>query len=305
MAHPISGIFLRDGAITVGIVPDCGGSLTRFDVRIGEKSVDVLRPWVEPPPGLHRSLGAACFPLVPYGGRLREGRFNFGGRRFQHPLNALPERHSSHGNGWTRPWNLDHLDRRQAIMSLDADAAAPFAYRCLQILTLTPTGLSITLSARNLCPYRVPMGFGLHPYFANRRQARVTMTAPRRWRWDTQLMPVAEESNPDVDGFSKGQSVADLPVAAEYADWDGAAVIDWPDSRLRVKLQTRPPLRHVVMWMPLGKDFFCLEPISHASDALNRQTMAGFVEGFTVLEPNAAAEQEFDFQVSLIDPGMP
>jgi aldose 1-epimerase len=296
---------LRDGAITVGIAPDCGGSLTRFDVRIGEQTVDVLRPWAEPPPGLHRSLGAACFPLVPYGGRLREGRFCFGDRQFQYPLNALPERHSSHGDGWTRPWNLDQLDRRRATMSLEADAAAPFEYRCSQSLTLTPAGLSITLSARNLSPYRVPLGFGLHPYFANRPQARVTMTAPRRWRWDAEMMPIAEESNPNAEGFTNGQAVAGLPVAAEYADWNGAAIIDWPESRLRVKLQTRPPLRHVVMWMPEGEDFFCFEPISHASDALNRQTMAGFVDGFGVLEPNAAAEQKFDFQVSLVDPGLP
>ncbi len=279
MPTPVSGILLRDGPITVGIAPDCGGALTRFDVNLEGGVIDVLRPRVAQPPGTRCSLGASCFPLVPYGGRLREGRFDFDGRRFQYPLNALPERHSSHGDGWARPWILTHLDRRGAMMSLEADPSAPFQYRCTQSVTLSSHRVSITLSACNLSPHRMPMGFGLHPYFAHRAGARVKMAAPARWRWDADMMPLAEEANPDAEGFLRGQRVAELPVAAEYAGWDGTAIIDWPAAGLSVALKTRPPLRHVVMWMPTGQDFFCFEPVSHASDGLNRPAAPG-VRGF-------------------------
>src|SRR2546430_1191958 len=73
---PLRRIFLQDGALTVGVAPDCGGALTRFDVRVGETLVDILRQAID---GTQRSvcaLGTACFPLVPYGGRLRDGRLD-------------------------------------------------------------------------------------------------------------------------------------------------------------------------------------------------------------------------------------
>ncbi len=294
----MSGIFLRDGAITVGLDPACGGALTRFDVRRGDAMVNVLRPSTAQPPGVRCALGAACFPLVPYGGRLREGCFDFDGRRFQYPLNALPERHSSHGDGWSRSWALSELHRRHAVMRLDADPSAPVQYSCIQSVRLEADRVRITLTARNLSRHRLPIGLGLHPYFANRSDAHVRMSAPTRWRWDPEMMPVAEEVNPDAGGFLRGQRVTELPVAAEYAAWDGAAIIDWPASQLRVTLETRPRLRHVVMWLPAGHDFFCFEPVSHASDGLNRPTASGHLDGFQVLEPNATAEQHFDFRIS-------
>ena len=297
---PLSRIFLRDGALTVGVAPDCGGALTRFDVRVGETLVDILRQAID---GTERSvcaLGTSCFPLVPYGGRLRGGRFSFGGRPYRFPLNALPERHSSHGDGWTRPWDLVHLDRRTAVMSLEADVDAPLRYSCTQTVAVRADGLRITLSVRNVGPQSVPMGLGLHPYFADRNRARVTANLPIHWRWDAELMPVDTERNPLVDAFCKGTDVAGLPVAAEYAGWDGSATIEWPDRRVRVELDTLPRLRHVVMWVPRGESFFCFEPICHATDALNPYPDHPAAEDFLVLEPNDTFEQCFDFQVSIL-----
>jgi aldose 1-epimerase len=230
---------------------------------------------------------------------LRDGRFTFEGQLYQYPLNALPEPHSSHGDGWSRPWTLSHLDRRRAAMSLEVDGSAPFPYQCTQSISIDDDRVSIELSTRNLSGRRIPMGFGLHPYFANRQGASVKANFPGRWRWDDEMMPVSKEDNPDAANFAGGIAVSAIPVAAEYADWDGNATIDWPATGLRVELQTRPPLKHAVMWMPAGENFFCLEPVSHASDALNRQSTENIASDFVILEPNATAQQSFEFIVSL------
>ncbi|HEV7614089.1 MAG TPA: hypothetical protein VGO37_19590 [Steroidobacteraceae bacterium] len=301
MPNPISGIYLRDGAITVGIAPECGGALTRFEVRRQGMAVAVLRPAIAPEAGSHCALGASSFPLIPYGGRLRQGRFEFDGRRYQFPLNALPERHSSHGDGWIRPWTLDHLGRRDAVMSLEADEAAPFQYRCTQTIAIADDRVSIELSARNLSSQRIPMGFGLHPYFANRSDARLKAALPVRWLWDEELMPVRPEVNPDAAGFLRHRRVSELPVTAEYADWNGRATIEWPTMHLRVELETQPALKHAVFWMPKGQDFFCFEPLAHATDALNGHPMRPPAEDFVVLEPDATATQRFDFVISFPD----
>jgi aldose 1-epimerase len=298
LPSPRNGIFLRDGDVTVGVSPDCGGALTRFDVRRRNSVVDILRPAIEQAPSIRCSLGSSCFPLVPYGGRLREGRFEFDQRRFQFPLNALPERHSSHGDGWQRPWQLDHLDRRSAVMTLDADDSAPFQYHCSQAITVSSDGLRIELTCRNLSPHRIPMGFGLHPYFANRSEALIRARLPSRWQWDDEMMPVRQEANPYEHRFTHGQRVSDLPATAEYADWSGDATIEWPGSRVRVTLTTHPPLHHVVMWMPPGEDFFCFEPVSHATDALNTHLMKDLTSQYALLKPDATAQQRFDFAVA-------
>ena len=296
--QPLRGIFLREGALTVGIAPECGGALTRFDMRVGDSLIDVLRPALDQSISGVCALGSSCFPLVPYGGRLREGRFRFGGNEYRYPLNAAPERHSSHGDGWTRPWDLLHLNRRTAIMRLPAEDSAPLRYVCTQSISVDSERVRIVLSSRNVSAQPIPMGLGLHPYFANRAQAALTVALPVHWQWDHELMPVAKQINPLAEVLARGHNVAGLPVTAEYTGWDGRALIEWRASGLRVDLVTTPRLCHVVMWLPEGENFFCFEPISHATDALNEYSGSAAAEDFVILGPGETMNQCFDFNVS-------
>jgi aldose 1-epimerase len=92
--------------------------------------------------------------------------------------------------------------------------------------------------------------------------------------------------------------VAGWPVAAEYAGWGGRALIEWRASGLQVDLVTTPRLRHVVMWLPEGESFFCFEPISHATDALNEYSGSAAAEDFVILGPGETMSRCFDFNVS-------
>jgi aldose 1-epimerase len=298
LPHPSAGIFLREGDLTVGLAPHCGGALTRFEIGCAHSALEILRPARTDPNHPYCSLGTSCFPLIPYAGRLRDGRFELEGRSFQLPLNAPPERHSSHGDGWTRSWSLTHLDRRSAVMTLGADDQAPFRYQFTQLIIVEQDRLSVELSAGNLSDHRIPMGFGLHPYFSDRAGAFIRTKLPSCWRWDAELMPTSLDVNPQASGLLCGQAVTQLPVAVEYADWDGRAFIDWPQRGLRVELTTTPTLRHAVVWIPDGENFFCFEPMSHATDGFNRRLADGSLEDIIILDPGAVARQRFDFIVS-------
>ena len=296
---PLRCILLRDGDLTVGVAPECGGALTRFDVRVCNQIVNILRPADERSSGRPCALGASSFPLVPYAGRLRGGRFQFDGRDYCYPLNAFPERHSSHGDGWTRRWDLVDLGRQTATMSLEPDSAAPLRYRCRQEISVHESRVRITLSVENLEAQRMPFGVGLHPYFANRSQALIKASLPIRWQWDSELMPIATEVNPLASDLAIGKRASFMPFASEFTGWDGSAVISWPALQVRVELRTTPPLRHVVMWMPEGESFFCFEPIGHATDALNPNAGHPAADDFMILEPGASLVQDFDFRVSV------
>jgi aldose 1-epimerase len=293
----LSRIFLREGAITVGVAPDRGGALTRLDARLGDTPFEMLRRardgdsrglWV---------LGASSFLMLPYCGRLREGQFRFNGELFRYPLNALPEPHSSHGDAWTRRWTLTGLDRRKALMTLEDDVSAPLRYECTQEVSVSHNRVDVRLAIRNASPYQIPIGVGIHPYFANRALATVKADLPLRWELDTELMPVALVDNPSAAALLVGQPVPEMPIVSECAGWNGTATIEWRAVGVRVHVETIPSLKHAVLWVPKGEDFFCFEPTSHATDALNGRHGHPPGEDFVILEPEAVHEQCFAFVV--------
>ena len=298
--NALKRIFLRNGPITVGLAPE-SGALTRFDVQVGDTLAEVLRPAIDRPLAGPWALGASCFPLMPYGGRLRNARFRFDGREVIYPLNGLPEKHSSHGDGWTHPWSLTHLDRRSAIMTLSHGPQAPLRYACTQTVSVDPHQVNIVLVLGNLESQRIPVGVGLHPYFANRADAILCANLPAQWHWDDELMPFECGPNPDADAFRRGKVVMELPVAAEFDAWDGEASILWPKRGLSVHLSTSPPMKHAVVWVPIGQEFFCFEPTSHATDALNARGGHPAGEDFIVLEPGQVFEQRITFSVMPTD----
>ncbi|HEY1725359.1 MAG TPA: hypothetical protein VGF89_08045 [Steroidobacteraceae bacterium] len=294
----LSRILLRSGALTLGIAPEWGAALTRFDVRRGEATLPILRPARERDAARPPALQASSFAMLPYCGRLRGGEFQFEGRRYRFPLNALPERHSSHGDGWTRPWELTQLDRSSASLSLPASSDAPLPYSAHQRIELQPHQLRITFTLANEGPDRLPLGIGLHPYFAQRELAQLQADLPQRWQWDDEYMPLSSATNPEREALRRGRPIHGLPAACEYAGWDGEALIRWPSLNLEVRLSTLPRLKHVVLWVPKRQDFFCFEPSSHATDALHAQPGHAAAEDFIVLEPQARLDQRFEFNVA-------
>ena len=101
-----------------------------------------------------------CYPMVPYPGRVRDGTFEFDGRRIELPRNLPP--HAIHGTVFERPWTV--VDDR--TLSIDLGPAWPFAGRVTQRFDLEADELhaSLTLEADEPMPGAV----GWHPWFPRR-----------------------------------------------------------------------------------------------------------------------------------------
>jgi aldose 1-epimerase len=298
----VSSIVLRKGPLSVGIEPAAGGSLTRLDLALGSTRFDILRPAIRGPSPIAPSLNMSAFPLVPYAGRLRNGHFQFEGRSIEYPLNALPEQNSSHGDGFTREWQLTGLERDAAVLRIAPQSSAPIQYECVQTVTVRDDRVEIKLTARNLEARPIPFESGFHPYFAGRSHARVRANLPFRTRWDTQMMPACTGRNELRQEFARGIAAAELPVAAEFGGWNGQAVIEWPTAGVSVELQTRPALGHVVVWAPEREDFFCFEPLSHATDSFNRWRVDPTIRAPRKLMPEELCEQTCAFIVRICTP---
>src|SRR5690606_25968141 len=110
--------WLRAGRLEVALAPEAGGRIAR--IRFG--GVD----WLIGEQQEAAAIGWGCYPMVPWAGRIRQGRFSFDGRPCQLPVNFGT--HAIHGVGFSRPWRIDLLESDGASLSLDLpeDAYWPF-----------------------------------------------------------------------------------------------------------------------------------------------------------------------------------
>ncbi|MCW4462082.1 aldose 1-epimerase [Sphingomonas sp. BT-65] len=255
------------------LLPALGGAIG----ALRHDGHDVLRP---APRGIADPLAAGCFPLVPYANRIAHGRFAFAGQEHQLPLNFGDHPHSLHGLGWQAAWTIAATgpDRATLAHTHDGGAGWPWAYRAEQRFTLAPERMRVELSLTNAADTPMPAGLGLHPYFPCDAETYLTFTAERVWLADETMLPT--ESAP-AEAF--GDWPATAPVAGTtlidnaYDGWDGAAGIGqrWGGFAMRGE-----GARVLHLYRPPAADFFCVEPVSHLPDAINR-------DGMDVLAPGA------------------
>jgi aldose 1-epimerase len=108
--------------------------------------------------------------LAPFAGRIRDGAFEFRGRRVELPRTLPP--HAIHGTVLDRPWTV--VDDR--TVSIDLGPAWPFAGRVTQVFDLDADELraSLTLEADEPMPGAV----GWHPWFPRRLTGSAARPAP-------------------------------------------------------------------------------------------------------------------------------
>ena len=175
-------IRLEAGRARLEIWPERGGSITRYWWQGESGALDWLRPnsrlSADP-------LAMGCFPLVPFSGRIREGRFDVAGRRIALPLNFLPERHAIHGHGWQAPWTLVQRSAHAATIEYrHRPDAWPMAYLARQTFTLGEAALELEIEVTNLADVAMPAGLGFHPYFPRTPGARVSAKVAAMWESD-------------------------------------------------------------------------------------------------------------------------
>ncbi len=202
------------------IIPGLGGALA----ALSRRDHDVLRPL---PDNATSALAAACIPLVPWGNRIRLGRFNFGGHAVVLPAKHQTERHAAHGLGWERSWILSELVGASAELVLDhAGAAAgeawPWSFRAVQRFELDTDGLALSIELTNTGTETMPAGLGLRPCLRRWRDSRAQFTAREMALADLEQIPTGELVGARHFGdWSKGMTVPAITIDNCYAHWGG------------------------------------------------------------------------------------
>jgi aldose 1-epimerase len=104
--------------------------------------------------------------LLPWPNRLEDGRYEFGGRWHQLPLDELETGTAIHGlarwANWVVQQETEH--RARAAYVLHPRPGYPFCLAIEVVYTLGEDGLTVRTEARNVGTEALPFGLGHHPY---------------------------------------------------------------------------------------------------------------------------------------------
>lgn len=284
---------LRLGTLAATLAPAAGGRITRLTSVRADGPID----WLVPLAGEVRQTGfestawpkAGCYPLVPFSNRIRHGSFAWAGREAQLPIHP-GERHALHGGTQQAAWTLAQHDTHSAVMAYAHERGQqgwPWSFSVEQTVTLEAGGMRLELKVTNTDNAEMPCGMGFHPYFPARFADRIGFEAQSVWTPDAEFLGTPPQPVPAADDYAVPRALADAELTQYYGGWHGQAQLQAADGAA-IRLQADAALRHLVLHRPAGRAYFCVEPVSHVSNATQlRVGHAG--TGWLLLAPGASA----------------
>ncbi len=276
---------LSAGELRLALRPDLGGCIA----GLWHGGLPVLRS--TEPAELTASRPSACYPLAPYSNRLGYRHFRWQGHDHTTAANFDDSPHSVHGVAWQRPWRVVGQSATQAEIEYThvADAGWPFAFVARQRFVLTPDALELHFEFRNSADAPQPVGLGWHPYFPKRHRSRLHIELSDRWESDATGLPTRRVPQPGIDA-----DVAHLAFDNCFEGWRGHARIR--DEKLSLKLSSSLP--YLVVFTPQVRDYFCVEPVSHVSNAIHMADPAA--HGLRTVAPGAVFDAWMKLEVAPI-----
>jgi len=276
---------LHAGALRLAVRPDLGGAVA----GLWHRETPILRS--TEPAALLESRQAAMYPLLPYSNRLGYRRFRWKGRDYTTRANVADSPHSLHGIGWQRPWRIVSSSAIELVIGMThgGDDDWPFAFEARQYFTLSPEAFSARMRFTNTAATEQPAGLGWHPYFARRERSRLHIELSSRWESDATQLPTRKVAQPGIDA-----DLSHLDFDHCFEGWRGPARIR--DERFSLQLVSELP--YLVVYTPPDRAYFCVEPVSHLSNAIHMAEPT--THGLVALAPGETIEASMRVEVGVI-----
>jgi len=234
--------------------------------------------------------------LFPFPNRIRDGKYNFGWKDYQLPLNDSTSKNAIHGYAPRHAWQVFGYSADQDSAWIHGDFQAsvdapetlnywPADYRLSLVYRLTEHALRLDATVRNLGTVPLPFGLGLHPYFrfpsAEKSIDRCQLRAPARSTWECidnlptgARQPVADEINWNtarpIGSTALDTLYTDLGAIGQQAD--GLllrATLAHSELPGMLQVWTSASFRESVLFTPPHRQAVCIEPYTCATDAIN------------------------------------
>lgn len=256
--QPASLIAIANGELRATIAPQAGGRIAQIhyggiDHLVGHDDAN------------QAMIAWGSYPMLPWAGRIRQGRFDFQDQEYQLPLN-LGE-HAIHGVAFAMPWQVVAHETHAVELSLalPEDERWPFGGTAHQRIVVGEDRLEMELSVRaGLVP--MPAVIGWHPWF--RKPERLLFSPSGMYPRDK-------------------QGIATLPLVEPLpGPWDDCFINQAPVvlQRAGQRLQLSSDCTHWVVYDQTASAT-CIEPQSGPPDAFNLEP--------TTVPPGEALRKEF------------
>jgi aldose 1-epimerase len=234
-------VLLAAGPAEVRLDAECGG-------RIASIVVDGMELLVtEGDDPMERGL----YPMAPWAGRIRHGRFQFAGEEHQLPLNHPP--HAIHGTVFAQGWKVEHAEDTDAVLVTDLGDAWPYEGRVVHRVRVDDRGLHLRLEVwAHEEPF--PASCGWHPWWRRRLErgepVRLDLDAGAMWERGDDGIPTGELVDPAPPPWDDCFTELDRPPVLVWpgaleltvdTDLQDVVVFSEPDHALCVEPQTGPP----------------------------------------------------------------
>jgi galactose mutarotase-like enzyme len=230
----------------VQVAPESGGRIASIEVD----GIDLLLTAADADgPG-----DFGVFPMAPWAGRVRDGKFSFNGEEHQLTVNMPP--HAIHGTVRDGSWVIDDSDEHEARISCPLGRGWPWRGWCEQTFTLYPDRLEVRMSVlASGDPF--PASAGWHPWFRKTidgHEAEIDLPAQSMYKRDDDGIPTGDLVTP-----------SSRPWDDCFTDLSGPPGLRWGDG-LAVSIETDCPC--LVVYDERA-NAVCVEPQTGPPDALN------------------------------------
>ena len=253
----------------IQIAPEFGCAVTQF--QFGERNI--LRDTSSLNAVATDPREAACFPCVPWFGRLTEPLIS-GTKQYtiKPNLPACDIQFAIHGDGWVNAWVPSVVDENSLTCTYfhqPTHGNFPFEYSAQQRFCATTAGMEITLGIRNESKTAMPVGLGLHPFFPRCSATRLTVNANEIWTPPSHDQPGHHRPTDATTDFRRSNTLPEKGIDRTLLGWDGTAKIENSDGVTTIK--SNAPYIH--LYAPVGQTYFCLEPITQLPGKFGTQML--------------------------------
>lgn len=295
-----SPITLTSGDFSAGISPKTGGALMFWR----RKDVDLMRP--AKPTAIEQKAAdqTAMFPLVPYSNRIRGGFFIYWGIKRTVPKNHPVVADPLHGEGWQAEWSVLEKNEDSVVIGFEHNGKTgfPFAYAARQKFSLQNNLLTVDMKLVNKGSIPMPCGLGLHPFFLKDKDTVARFKNKSVWAHEAAPARDRPMKTPPEWIFDQGRTFDDgLILDTCFGGFDGNASITYPSRGFKIDMTARTDFNHIVVWSPENENFFCLEPVTNATDAFNLAAAGVAGTGIKTLDPEESLTETVVFNASFFN----
>jgi aldose 1-epimerase len=150
------------------LISPWGASLRRyFFMDADGQDIDIIWGYS----GGNHKLGGQGDVLIPFPGRIGNGRYSFDGQTFQLECNDKEGPNAIHGFVRSLPWDIQDMASNRVTFTVMLHAETytqrgyPFSLNITVTYELNANGLSCAFTVENIGDRAAPVGIGFHPYF--------------------------------------------------------------------------------------------------------------------------------------------